>query len=295
MNKEWFPKRKQIIPFLCCSVIAEIILFHGKKGLTQELFDAKWEHDEYPPSISYITKVIHAKHVKWYIRNHLAIEDQIWNGDFLAGLIACGQVDWWKKLFPTFRWTSNHELFELIQESPFYGELSEYNGRFYKWRNVPALYLKSSNESISYMAGVLATGRIAERKNEIYVDYNERILPYLEKMGIPIEYQSPSKLHNLISPIWPALFARYMPRSIEKKWMNIKHGGFKSELYASILWRMYISNDIKRRGIPYLNSRRWVYDHFGTVDKTEETWLKLGLSQLDMRIRNAVQSWVKTV
>jgi len=187
-------------------------------------------------------------------------------------------------------WTSNRDIFEVLATTPFAGEVNN-KDTHQRWHQVPALYLKYDEASISFMAGVLATGTLTERQGKQYVDYNELSAAYLKKFGIPLEYESESNFHNLISPIWPALFTKHMPESGEK-WIGIKNG-YNTELYAAILWRIYVSNYIKRMGLPYLKSRRWVYSHLGTVEETEEQWLKMGLSQLDQRIGRVVRSWAK--
>jgi len=299
MNNYWLGKKHRASQFACCSVVSEIILFNGRKGITQDSFEQKWNYEDYPPSISKVHRLVKYKHIKWYIRNHVTIDDKIWNGNFIHGLSTCGRIKWHKSTFPSLLWTSNQSLVDLLSECPFYGSIKEYKNEasmsaLYKWSNVPALYLPYDEKSISFMAGVLGTGTIIEKNGEIYANYSRLTLPYLLKFGIPIEYSSPNNIYNLISPIWPAILTDYMPISC-KKWLDIKHGGHKSEMYAPILWRMYVSNDIKRGGIPYLNSRRWVYNHFGTIDNTEQQWLKLGLSQLDSRFRNAIRSSLKNV
>ena len=296
MNPHWNTKLKgEISPFLYCAVISEIMLFKGIKGVTQKEFDERWNYNEYPPSVKTKELFPSRKNIKWYIRNFLTVDDAIWNADFLAGLATCGKIHWSPTRFPAFNWNCNTEVLEVLSESPFGGNLNTDRRIFHQWWSVPALYLKSSEDSHSFMAGVLATGKIDKRKGGIYADYSRGVLPYLEKWGIPIEFQSSSKYHNLISPLWPALFVDYMPES-RRKWLDIKNGGVNSQLYASVLWRMYVSNeDIKRKGIPYLRSRRWIYTHMGTVQDTEQMWLKLGFSQLDRRIITVVRSWAKNV
>ena len=299
MNNYWLGKKNKSSQFECCSVVSDIILFNGRKGITQDSIDQKWNYDGYPPSVSTVYNLVKYKHIKWYIRNHIIVEDKIWNGDFIHGLSTCGRIKWQKKIFPSFLWTSNDWMMDILKESPFYGKITAYKNEasmsaLYKWCDVPALYLPYGEKSISFMAGVLATGKTMEKNGEMYANYSKLALPYIVKFGIPIEYSSPNNIYNLVSPIWPAILTDYMPSSC-KKWLDIKHGGYKSEMYAPILWRMYVSNDIQRGGIPYLNSRRWVYNHFGTIEDTEQQWLKLGLSQLDNRFRVAIRSSLKNV
>ncbi|MFA7219760.1 MAG: hypothetical protein WC119_04580 [Synergistaceae bacterium] len=289
-------RKKKIDQFLSCAVISDIILFHGNKGLTQALFDEKWTYDSYPPSILSLKRLgyIRNKYLKWYIRHHINVEDKIWNGNFLAGLSTCGEVRWPPERFPSLRWSSNRVILEVLKDCPFHGNISQNSkSRNFEWHGVPALYLRSSEDSISFMAGVFATGQIKERHGAIYANYSKSNLQYLKAWGIPIEYQSRHSRYNLISPIWPALFTYYMPSS-GKMWLNID-GAYEAELYATILWRMYVSNNIERLKIPYLKSRRWIYNNHGKIEETERRWLTMGLSQLDSRIKTVVKSMSKIV
>lgn len=285
---------KELDPFLCCAVASEIALFKGFRDIDQDDIDMRWHHAGISPSPKSIYKMVTVANVKWYVRNFVTIDDPIWNGDFMAGFTKGGNVRWCKHRFPTLYWEGNAGMANIVKSCPFYGRMNQSIINRYNWFEVPALYLQNNEDSISFMAGVLATGQIVERKSGIYAMYTKNALPYLERWGIPIEYSSPNKRCNLIAPIWPALFIYNMPLECYK-WLNIKHGGAKSETYASILWRMYVSNYVKRGGIPFLNSRRWIYYNLGSVEKTETMWLEMGLSQLDSRIRTVVSSWVKNV
>jgi len=293
MRPTWQLEKKRFPPFLCCSVLSEVILFHGKNGVTQERFDDLWRYDKYPPSIKTALHRISNRNVKWYIRNFMQIEDPIWNADFLHGLATCGHIRWNRFVFPSLHWTCHEEIFEMLDGCPFHGVSNKGVVYNYKWYNVPAFYLEFDPESISYMAGILATGKLVERNGEMYADYNSLSYPYLREFNIPIEYESEENLHNLISPFWPALFSKYMP-SAGIKWMIIKNA-HHANLYASILSRIYVSNKVDKESIPYLKSRRWIYDHYGRFGETEQLWLEMGLSQLDKRIRSVIGSWMKSV
>lgn len=289
-------KKKKIDQFLSCAVVSDIILFHGNKGLTQAFFDEKWTYDNYPPSILSLKRLgyINNSYLKWYIHNYIIVEDKVWNGNFLAGLATCGEVRWSHRKFPSLRWSSNKVIFEVLKDCPFYGNISQNSkSRNFEWHGVPALYLRSSEDSISFMAGVFATGQIKERNGAIYANYSKSNLQYLKEWGIPIEYQSRHSRYNLISPAWPSLFTGYMPSS-GKMWLDIDRA-YEAELYATILWRMYVSNNIERQKIPYLKSRRWVYNNHGKIEETEKRWLTMGLSQLDSRIKTVVRSLSKSV
>jgi len=293
MRNFWHTERKKVSTFMCCSVISEIVIFHGNKGVTQNKFDELWRYDDYPPSVGTIIQKLGCKQIKWYIHNFMSVEDGAWNASFLSGLTSNGTI-WWNSLqFPSFNWTSNHDILEMLSNSPFYGVINQY-GKHYKWYNAPALYLKPDYKSISFMAGVLATGQICNDGDEIYADYGKKAAEKIKQFGIPIEKTTYNGRHNYISPFWPALFSKYMPKE-GQKWMNIHNGGYNSSLYSAVLSRMYISNQLDKGTIPYLRSRRWIYDHFGTLEKTESMWLQLGLSQLDTRVRKAIESWADNV
>ena len=293
MRPLWRTKQKKISPFLCCSVLSEIVLFHGKEGVTQERFDQLWKYDPYPPSVETLMQRIKVKNIKWYIHNFMEVHDPVWNASFIHGLATHGKIVWNGRSFPTFQWTCNTNIFEILRDSPFYGKTNEGEDHFMKWYRVPAFYLQPDPESISFMAGVLATGRMTERNGEIYADYNQSTLPYLRSFGIPIEYESEGNYHNLISPFWVAIFSLYMPEC-QQKWRSIKNA-YRASLYAAILSRIYVSNKVDKNAFPYLKSRRWIYDHHGSMEQTEQLWLEMGLSQLDKRVRRTIESWLKTV
>ena len=293
MSKYWNSHtKKKTSPLLYCAVASEIVLFNGMKGLTQDAIDKLWHYDDYPPSITVLSNKISVKNIKWYIRNYIHIDD-VWNGDFLSGMAVSGNIEWRSKAFPRFKWTCNKEIVTMIKECPFSGIMNPAIGMWHSWNKVPAFYLKSSTDSISFMAGVLSSAKTEIYDGKIYASYSRKILPYLLSWGIPIEHQSPENVHNLVSPFWPAIFSKYMPNS-RSKWADVKSDP-KSDIYSSILWRMYVSNDISTRAMPFLKSRRWIYKNIGTVKDTEQMWLKMGLSQLDKRVRTAVVSWSKSV
>lgn len=289
-------KDLQFDRFLCCSVMSEIFLFHGKNGITQDMISEKWNYDNCPPSPSYLQKIIRIKNIKWYINNFMKIEDDVWNNNFLLGLKKSGDVNWCHLTFPTFRWRTNKDLLDELKLSPFHGSLSSHsyeNYTSYQWNNVPALYLSGNEEDISFVAGILFSGNLVEKGGWSYARYNKKTLPYLEKFGIPIEYSSPSSIHNLISPIWPALFSQMMPNK-GSKWNNIKNA-YKASKYASILWRIYISNDVPTGAMPYLESRRSIYKKYGMIEQAQKDWIQHGLSQLDNKIINVIRNMKNNV
>lgn len=280
--------------FPSCAVISEIVLFKGIKGLDQKTFESQWGYNSNPPSIVYIRNFIKSRNIKWYIHNFINIVDPVWNGDFIHGLSTIGNKKWRNPHFGTLEWSRNHQIHDILSECPFHGNLSKQKTTLMYWFSVPALHLKYDEKSVSFMAGVLATGKIRKRNNNIYACYNKKSAEYIRSWGIPIEYTSNTKRINLISPFWPSLFTFNMPVCCDK-WLKIKNGGYKSHIYASTLYRMYVSNYIERNKIPYLKSRRWVYDQIGNIKDTEMFWLKSGLTQLDNRIKKQIQFLSKNV
>jgi hypothetical protein len=300
INNNWINKKGKLCPFNVCSVFSEIVLFNGRNNIGQDKFEEIWRksnNQSYAPSLFTVFSLVKNKNIKWYIKNYINIIDKIWNGSFIHGISSCGKILWNNKSFPSFEWCGNENILDIFNNCPFYGELSEYkhkNGiKRYRWINSPALCLKYDKSDISFMAGVLATGKKVIHKDKTYASYNKKTSILIESWGIPIENCTKGKKVNLISPFWPALFSMNMPLCCSY-WSEINNG-YMTEIYSSILWRMYVSNNIVRNGIPYLKSRRWVYMNLGTTYETEKKWLELKLSRLDKRIKNIIHLYAKNV
>ena len=282
-----------------CEVASKIFLFKGRKSLNNDVLREMWNDNKFPsPSYTTIIHKISVPNVKWYINNCLKIKGHIWNGDFVAGLTAFGKVYWSKREFPSFSWSRNRHLHDIISESPFYGRIYyskkvERNGhRKCTWSCVPALYLPNSKDSISFMAGVLATGQQRYIDGESYIRYNHQILPYLKQWSIPVEMNKHNGVY--ISPIWPSLLLYLMPEQC-KVWSKLPNA-CNVDFYAAILWTVYVGNKTIARGrIPYLKSRQWTYDNKGTVKKLKDFWVEKKLAGLDKRIKEAIHHWAKTV
>ncbi len=258
-----------------------------------------WDGDDSPCMATFMTH-IRVPIVKWYIHNRFDFSGQIWNGDFLHGIATVGKIRWNERTFPTLDWRSNNHVFELLKKCGFGGNLKQYifDKNHYKWNGVPALYLKGNESSISFMAGVLATGTLFEKDKKIYAKYHRRQKEFFIKWFIPIEYENPNRAYFLASPIWTALFVPYMPEECRKIWYNLKKP-YGEDIYPPILWKTYVNNKFPTRGIPYLKSRRWIFNHYysekGAMKTLEKERVERNLTQLDKRIREMVHEWSKNL
>ena len=271
---------------------AKICLYYGRK-FTDRTIDEFWTFPAIPLNTQTFEHHVKLPSIKWYIREKMDIAHGIWNGSFLAGMTAMGKLLLARNFFTSFFWYRNDEVSEMIKECPFHGKLltkySESKGEN-RWSYVAALSLKSDNASISYLAGVLSTGRRYEIDGEVYAGYTSNLKALLMSYHIPIEREcGRNKKIMLISPIWIALLMPWMPKS-RMKWLGIKKA-FKAEEYAFILWRVFTGRDIKAGGIPYLISRRTFYYRYHTLDNLEKKWVDYKLVELDSRFKEVVQKW----
>ena len=264
----------------------------------EDHFKEFWPEED-RPSIEYIRKNIKIDDLKWYIHNKVEVNNKIWTSDFLFGVVKHGNIFWAKKSFPSLSWKNNNNIYKVIKTSPFGGKISKEFENPYQtrnWSKVPALYLKHSEDTISFMVGLLSCGNIVEKNGISYARYAGRTIDYIKKWGIPLEYQthySKKENHVLISPIWPALFSIKMPKEIAEIWLNIENP-CNSKIYCPILWKTYVGNFVKD-GIPYLPSRRSIFYYHkckeGTVKKLERLRVSTGMVELDYRVRDMVKIW----
>lgn len=255
-----------------------------------------WKYDDPCPSLREFYDTIKASTIKWYIHNKITVDYPIWDADFLHGLLAHCKIIWNKQEFPSCEWYCNDDLTNLLQSCPYGGNIIKPNNiNRNRWVGVPALYLKHSEESVSFVAGVMAGLKLFKFNNENYAQLNERTLPLFKKWGIPIEsVRYPHRY--LISPIWPALFAKHMPEDISRKWLDLKKA-HKVNAYAPILWKTYVNSVFPVDGIPYLRSKRAIFYDFqceeGAMEKLDKLRVEKNLTILDNRIKEVVQTWAK--
>lgn len=278
-------------------VCARICIKYGgaKENLSQDNITSFWEIDDKVPSAITLRVAISVPKLKWFIHNNINVEDGVWNADFVHGLTKNLNVRWNSRRFPSVRWANNKYLSTVIADSKFGGPLTETMTGiypYYTWIGVAALYMKHSEQSIEYLAGLLAAGKPVEHKGIHYAQYSSRIQAEISGLGIPIEPPF-SKRYCLISPIWPALLSIRMPTKAKKCWgRNFKCPN--AEDYAASLWYTYIGKEFKTNGIPFLKSRRTIYYRHKNEKNIEKLRLAKSLILLDNRIGKVVQEWGKT-
>jgi len=244
-----------------CEVLSRTVLEKGnlgkrRKNISEEDIYKYWDKEEVLPSFDTIT----IGNIKWYLKEKIKWEHPIWSGSFIQGLTKVGVVQYKKQTFPSFSWNACPHIWDMINASPFGGKQypAESNMEPHHWKSVPALYLKGNEDSIEYVAGLMAgLQRIENKKGITYARISSRLLPHIKALGIPIDHKTRSDVGNGISPIWPMLFKDYMPPE-NKQWENIKKP-LNGELYAKILWKTYVSNTFISDGIPFLPSRRTIF------------------------------------
>lgn len=291
------------------NLIARLCLWHGFPGdnfynFTDKQIFKHWEYgDPYPTRGSLNHCEMRLGNIKWYIKNKIECEDEIWNGDFINGLMLHGIIRRSKVRFPSFIWYHNKFIHRILKSSPFGGNISIYKRdtktthyEKYTWKSVPAISLSHDKDSISYLAGFLAGGQPYSRGGVSYARYNHKFEEYIDNLGIPIEGKVKGRNWVLISPIWPAIFTIRMPECIREIWTDIKKP-VKSGFYAPILWKTYVNNDFVKNGIPYLQARRTVFYKFkceeGAMKALDKFRVDKNLVALDYRIRDVVKCWHK--
>jgi len=276
-----------------CETASKICLYYGKP-YTEEHIAKFWNHNSYSPSPEYLDNKILNKNMKWFLHEKINISEKVWNGSFLHGITISGKIETSVVNFPLFYWYGNKEIEEMLKECPYYAKSRSHTSKKYHnvryWWLSASLCLKYDKRSISYLAGVLSTGRKYEENGEIYAVYNKNLESLFNSWKIPIEKKN--YYFIFISPIWIALLTPWMPES-RKKWLNVK--SYKSEEYAFILWRVFIGKTIVTKGLPFLPSLRTFYYRYHTMDNLEKKWVDYKLVELDPRFKEAVQKWGNNV
>jgi hypothetical protein len=278
-------------------VAAQYALKHGAlPQITYEKAEEFFENGIYDSIIA--LKTINVKNVRWHLHNKVEIDDPIWNADFISGITQSGKILWGKVGFATFTWYGIPILVDIFEDSPFYGVVqknpSSLSGKHpYSWRGSPALYLKPSKKTVSYVAGVLSAGKVSEHKGKKYIAYKPSCKACLEDFGIPIERETCSSL--FISPFWPALLTIHMPECCRDYFLKIKKA-YRGEEYAAIMWATHASHYIIKGGLPFLPSRRTVFYRYksaeGTLKTLQRKRIEYDLLGLDKRIKGCIASWI---
>ena len=281
---------------------AQIAIKYGHMGTSGKFYNHDfirefWKYDAPYPSFKYFMTHVKLPSIKWYIHNKITVEHPIWNANFLHGVVSHCLINWNEKEFASCEWHNNREMTDLIISSPFGGRIVRpENIQRHKWVNVPALHLAHLPDSVSFMAGIMAGVRIIEHNGLNYGVFSKRVLHHFKKWGIPIEetLNKGYRTKYLISPIWPALFVKYMPPEHYYKWINLQNP-YNANIYAPILWKTYIDNYFAVNGIPYLKSRRMIYYEFdceeGSMKRLNKLRVEKNLTELDNRIRYIVKEW----
>ena len=284
--------------YMTASKIA--VKYGTPKDYTEEQVHEFWDYDEHVPSPWTFKTKITLKGLKWYINKNIQLSYDKWNSDFLHGLCKSGRIVWKKCLHPSFIYTKNNSLNILFENCPFGFTKNKKDYEYYHCiKGIPALWMKSSDDSLSFMAGVFASGVLEKHGKYTYIRYHGKAASYIKSWQIPIEKCHRISTENkiLISPIWPAIFSCIMPIEIAETFCNIKKA-FGVEYYAPILWKTYISNDFVVDGIPYLKSRRTIYYHYkcekGAMKTLEKMRVEKNLTELDLRIGQIVKVWNNT-
>jgi hypothetical protein len=281
------------------TVAAQIVLKYGRmgareygycaKGFTEERIREFWEKTRnYPSDRSF--KSLTIKNIRWYLYNKTTTTDPIWTADFVYGLAQATLIKNCKNSYPTLTWFWNTSLANIFREMPYGGRLYEGYPN-YKLSGVPALWLKHGKDSISFMAGVLATGEAKTIDGVDYIAYSKKVEKYINQWNIPVEFIKPHKI--FISPVFPALFTNHMPTACSF-FRNSKNpcGGYE---YPIILWRTYVNNKFMSDAIPYLKARRTIFYRHKEMDNVmaqfDEIRLRKGFLTLDSRIGNVVREW----
>ncbi len=279
---------------------AQIAVKYGNAGNTERSYTFSqikefWTFDDDYPSPASLILTVRASTVKWYINQKVKVMDEIWNADFINGLALHGRLKFSKLRYPTFKWYHDSGIGEILKTSSFGGKVVMLKNKTSKWIQVPAFYLKHSENTLSFVAGLMAGAKIRRFKGKDYAKFSSRITnikKIIEDLKIPIE--SSNKRYFTISPIWPALFTPKMPEVGRSKWL-ILDKPCNASTYAPILWRTYIDKKIKTRGLPYLKSERMVKYDFaceeGPMKRIEKLRVEMGLTELDNKIIEMVKIW----
>jgi hypothetical protein len=273
----------------CYHIASQIILRHGapNDAYDQGEIDELWDYPEPSPSAYFLRENIRMPVVKSFIHTYMESDDPIWNADFLHGVARNGKIVWSNYHFPTLLLYNNgNTIKELIRSCPFGGKLGKTN----RWSLVPALYLKFSEHTIPFMAGVLAGATLEKKNGKDIAFFNRNTLGTLEKFGIPIEDRT--RYGNVvISPFWVALLSPWMPEVVCNKLKDVSKP-IKSDIYAPVLWKTYFGSNFKRNGIPYLKSRRQIFYKYKSKELVRLR-VEHGLTELDNRIKEVVKIWSK--
>ena len=288
---DYTKNRKQILERKALEVAAKICVRYGSKAYTKDRISEFWDIDLDPLSPRQLERLTKAQVIKWVIYHELHYDDPVWNNDFIRGLRLGNKFSTKPKCYPKIK-TAAKWASSLFEEAPFGGEVKLHWDKTISWQRVPALCLQGSEDSTSFIAGILCLGILVQRNGQTLVQYPINAKEFVDRMRIPIVEQNDKCI--FISPMWPALFSHKMPKIAFEYFNSIKRGYLTLE-YSVVLWKTYMDNFFPRRGIPFLPSRRSVFYKFnceeGAAKRIEMMRFELGLAQLHNLVREAVKEW----
>jgi len=288
---------------------AKVALKYGHPGLegyTDRQLAEFWTYDTEPPCRENFKKKTSVNQIKKVINSAIRIDHNIWNSDFLHGLATnCELVNRNDNFFQSLIWRNNANIDTIVLASPFGGKIGKNlkenkPEKVHRWSYVPAFDLTYTKYTTSFVAGLLAGGKIVYKDKAYFSRHSGDAIEEIKKLKIPIEKELRIKSFNyidhyvLISPLWAALFSRKMPKEVRAKWFGIEKA-YNAQLYSAILWRTYVDSSFRKGGIPYLKSRRMIFYEFkceeGAMVRLEKLRFDMKLSQLDYSVRDIVKEW----
>jgi len=278
---------------------AQIVMkYGGKKASDFDMDEIRefWKYEEPYPTLDYFIKYAKINVIKWFIKRHIKSSDEIWTADFIQGLATNTKVKVSDNHYTCLEWYGNENLVNLMKLCPFGGKVHHHRRRKTsnkigrnRWSDVPALHMDYQEGSISYIAGVFAGGQLNQGGS--LVKYKGNAVDYIKKLGIPIEKETRDNI-IFISPLWPALFSKWMPVEVRSKWVDLEEAKGATN-YAAILWKTYIGTNFISNQLPYLKSRRSIYYNYkckeGAMRKLEMLRIEKGLTGLHNRIGEVVK------
>jgi len=271
-------------------VLAQVSVKYGLSGLrcpTENQVREFWPDKTPYPTNNYFhaLKFNRLSFMKTVIHDKIVLQDNIWNNDFIHGITMHGKLRESTQRYPVFNWVNNDHIYNLLKLNPYYGNLTK--GRL---GEAPVLCTNYLDTGVSFMAGVMAGGIVTICKGNNMVKYQGKSIEYLNQWHIPIEVKE--KKERFISPIWPALFSKWMPNGIGDLYCNLPDA-YNAQEYAAILWKTYMGDPFITKKIPYLPCRRKIYQLYKTISALDRLRVTKGLTELDNRIRDAVQILAK--
>jgi len=285
-----------------CRIASQIYLKYGpKKFWKEEYISEFWDYKKNlsSPSIEPLKHSISIANIRWFIYNYVEFKDNIWNSDFIRG-VATGGTLVERQDFPCIKWYDNNSIIKLLKLAPFYVGLYKIK-RAHFWSNIVAFCSKYSEDTLSFMAGVLATGNKITINKKVYIFYSHSAVDYIRKWCIPEEtcdikaikiarrcLKLPDK-YCLISPFWTALLSFKMPEMFKKRW--IVYNAINAKIYALLMYKLYVNRSIKSRLLPYLIGRTTLFKNRKKLEDIPGLCIKYKIVSVDNIVKNAAKEY----